>query len=59
MSKNFEARKKSLLAAASWWSGGISNRMPLVDAFVGLRHFSIERDYVLREIPPPAYRSVL
>jgi hypothetical protein len=31
--------------------------MPLADAFAGMRHFSIERDYLLREIPPPAYRS--
>jgi hypothetical protein len=46
-------------ARTSWWSGGDSNRMPLANAFAGMRHFSIERDYLLREIPTPAYRSFL
>jgi hypothetical protein len=31
--------------------------MPLADAFWGMKHFSIERDYLLREIPLPACRS--
>ena len=26
-----------------------SNRMPLADAFTGMRHFSIELDYLLRD----------
>ena len=33
--------------------------MPLANAFAGMRHFSIERDYLLREIPTPAYRDAL
>ena len=30
-------------------SGGDSNRMPLADAFAGMGHFSIEREYLLRD----------
>src|SRR5271166_2078283 len=39
-------RKPTPLVSTSWWSGGDSNSMSLADAFAGMRHFSIERDYL-------------